>query len=112
MSDDWVLNSYYYTLDPELRIIHAFRNCASLKYAVKYKYAIDKTVKSERDAEDLDHLVEEERYKICGACYGREQMLSRRDRRRARPGFRYQPAGYIPPPPRPHRRATKPTTKD
>lgn len=82
--------TWYYKVDPELKLIHAFYNCRALKIPIKYGYAQEITVQNEDDAERLDRLVEEG-YKICHTCWKREQGLATKDRRRVRPGFRREP---------------------
>jgi hypothetical protein len=107
------LRTFYYFIDPELRLIHAFKDCRAMKWAVKYKYFREVLVVTEDDAEKLDRLVEQ-KHRTCPACFGREQALAKRDRRRPRPGFLYPPKDYKPPAarPTPQRHAKKNVDRD
>lgn len=93
------LRTWYYTIDPELRLIHAFQDCKEVKIARRYSYSYEVKVNTPDDARTLDDLIEDERYKTCDVCYRREQSLARRDKRRPRPGFLHPPRGYKAPPP-------------
>lgn len=106
--------SWYYLLDDELHVIHCFDNCASLKIPKKYGYARQfRLGPADREgALYLDKLMTEQRYKICHACYPREVVLARQDKRKQRPGFGTAPEGYVFPMPRPRGRTKKTIERD
>lgn len=104
--------TFYYTLDTELRVIHAFRNCVDAKMAVKWNYVREVKVINVDTARELDDLTEHEKYKTCGTCFRRErQEMKKEGRTKARPGFLHPPAGYKPPPPR-NRQTKRNVTRD
>lgn len=108
--------TWYYHLDPELKIIHVFVNCGSLKFPKKYSYVKDFTLRGREDAIELDRMVRHDNWKVCVPCWKREQMLARQDTRPPRPGFKSTPPGVTYDRPRTHRttgrRGRKPTTKE
>lgn len=106
------LRTFYYTIDPELRLVHAFHDCAAVKVAMKYNYAERFSVCTEDDAERMDRLMEEKNYRTCGTCYNREQMVARKDNRHPRPGYVHPPAGWKAPTRHAGVRKLKPTTDD
>lgn len=85
------MSSWYYTVDPELKLIHAFRNCRAAKMAIKFSYGIDFHMQTETDADHLDTLIGTYGYRVCHPCWKREQGLSQKDHRPVRPGFRKEP---------------------
>lgn len=82
---------WYYKVDPELKIIHLFGNCAGLKVAQMYNYTEEFKLKDEVDALRLDFLVEKKGYTPCHVCWKREVPLARKEQRRCRPGFVREP---------------------
>jgi len=95
------LRVWYFPLDPELRIIHAFQDCSELKFPKKYGYMETVSVRPSDldDAARMDKLLEQG-WKICHGCWRREQGLARLDKRKLRPGFVKRPPGLVDAPPR------------
>jgi hypothetical protein len=83
-------SSWYYTIDHELRLIHAFGNCRAAKMAKKYNYGEDFRLATDGDADKLDELLASG-YRICHPCWKREAVLARKDGRRHRPGYGKEP---------------------
>jgi hypothetical protein len=107
--------SWYYPVDPELKMIHAFANCSGLRFPKKYSYMRTFILPPDdrEEALKLDALVTKENYKICHACYSREVVFARQEKRKPRPGFGSAPPGYRPPQPsRPRGRTRKPKERD
>lgn len=89
---DPLARTWYYTIDPELRLIHAFKNCTAAKVAVRYNYSYEFSMKvGDREAAaKLDGLLRGG-YLCCHTCYKREAGLSKKDARMPRPGFMKEP---------------------
>jgi hypothetical protein len=78
---------YRYRVDPELGIIHLFKDCEGLKVALRYNYATEIEVRDADDAAKLD----DPKLRPCHTCWKREIYWAGKDGRRPRPGFRSEP---------------------
>lgn len=87
-----ITQTYYYRLDPELKLIHVFDNCRALRMARKYNYMTEFRLRhgDELGALALDKMLNEG-WRTCHACWAREKLLAIKDKRRVRPGFKAEP---------------------
>jgi len=78
--------TWYYWLDPELKIIHSRRNCSAAKIAIKYQYLrnVQLKDKDQEGARELDKVG-----KVCDICFRWEHMTKKRKiSHQIPPGFR------------------------
>lgn len=108
------MRTWYYMIDPELRLVHAFLDCATAKVAKKYNYLeLNVKVNTFEDAKILDRRMADENLRICVSCWNREQGLCIKDKRQPRPGFKEKPDDWREPVKRIIRRTSrKSVTRD